>query len=94
MAMCYGIQPHPSAPCHTSIVPLRPQQYRVLTAQGGAGDGITVSCEVRRETVDEQREFRQKDMLAGLFPSCDFEGRMQKHRKGGGALGFAGIYLD
>lgn len=66
----------------------------MLAAQGGAGDGIRVSYEVRKETVDGQTGFRQKDMLAGLFPSCAFEGRMQKHRKGGGAQGFAGIYLD
>lgn len=42
-----------------------------------------VSCEVRRETADGHRESRQKDMLAVLFSCCDFEGHMQKHRKGG-----------
>lgn len=94
MAVCSGIQPHPSAPCHTFIVPLRPQQYRVLTAQRVAVDGIRVSDEVRRETVDRQTGFRQKDTRAGLFPSGAFEGRVQQHRKGGDALGFARIYLD
>lgn len=35
--------------------------------QGGAGDGIRVSCGVRNVTVDEQWEIRQKDTLT-VFP--------------------------
>lgn len=52
--------------------------------QGGAWDGIRVSCEVRNESVDVKREIQQKDMLTESFSPCsDFEGHMQKHRKGG-----------
>lgn len=66
----------------------------MLTVQRGAGDGIRVSCEVRNESDDVQQEFRPNDMWA-VSPSCrDFEGHMQKHRKGGRGGGFAGIYLD
>lgn len=38
----------------------------------------------------------KKDMLNESFssPCCDFEGHMQKHRKGGRVEGFTGIYLD
>lgn len=35
-------------PLSTSIVSLRPEQCRVLTVQEGAGDGIRVSCEVKK----------------------------------------------
>lgn len=100
MGLCWGIQPHPSALCPTSIVSLRPQQCRVLTAQGGSGDGIRVSCEVRNESVDAQQESRQKRRvwLIRFHPPVlwffFFEGHMQKHRKGGRGEGFTGIYLD
>lgn len=62
--------------------------------QGGAGDGITVSCEVRNQSVDVQREIptkRHVDRVA--FPYVVIlKDTCRNTERGGRGEGFVGIY--